>query len=437
MASPRAASEKLIALESALLASSFKNPQFPLSIARSEGRRVWDEDGNDYLDFTGAAAVALAGYHDPRLDRSLAEAISTHWFHVSPLAASKPVLALAQDLSSLLSMPFESRVWFGVTGSEAMDFLFRAIPLASGRQRAIVFVGGFAGTTTGSSMISGFPTHARARNSPYVTKAPFPNGYRCPLGSSSDLESAKLCLDFLEDHLLTYVSPADETGAIFVEAVQADNGALRPHDHFLQRLRDICDRHGIWLVLDEVKVGLGRTGRMFAYEHADIEPDAVVLGKALGGGLPLSAVVGRSEMLDLDTMINSTMGGHPAACAVSSTLLSIIAEDSLVERATTAGIRLLDRLKGLEMSHSVVGDCRGLGLEIGIELVTDHNDRTPAPDLARRVVRAAFHRGLIVTTSGVSGNVLELSPPLNVTDEEIDEAVGILDQSITVVTTTR
>ena len=436
MASPRAASEKLIALESGLLAASFKNPQFPLSIARSEGRRVWDEDGNAYLDFTGAAAVALAGYHDPRLDRALAEAISTHWFHVSPLATSKPVLALAQELRGLLSMTFESRVWFGVTGSEAMDFLLKAIPLASGRQRAIAFVGGFAGTTTGSSMISGFPTHALGMNSPFVTKAPFPNGYRCPMGSSSDLESARLCLEFLEDHLLTAVCPAEETGAIFVEAVQADNGAVRPHDYFLQGLRELCDRYGIWLVLDEVKVGLGRTGRMFAYEHASIQPDAVVLGKALGGGLPLSAVVGRSEMLDLNTMINSTMGGHPAACAASATLLSIIAEDSLVDRAATAGTRLLDRLKELEATHPVVGDCRGLGLEIGIELVIDHNDKTPAPHIARRVVEAAFEAGLIVTTAGVFGNVLELSPPLNVTGDEIDEAVGLLDQSIALATAT-
>ena len=435
MASPRAASEKLIALESGLLAASFKNPQFPLCIARSEGRRLWDEDGNEYLDFTGAAAVALTGYHDPRLDRSLAEAISTHWFHVSPLATSKPVVALAHELRGLLSMPFDSRVWFGVTGSEAMDFLLKAIPLASGRQRAIAFIGGFAGTTTGSSMISGFPAHASGMNSPFVTKAPFPNGYRCPMGSSSDLDSAKLCLEFLEDLLLTTVSPAEETGAIFVEAVQADNGAVQPHDYFLQGLRDLCDRYGIWLVVDEVKVGLGRTGRMFAYEHANIEPDAVVLGKALGGGLPLSAVVGRSEMLDIDTMINSTMGGHPAACATSATLLSIIAEDSLVERAATAGTRLLDGLKELEATHSVVGDCRGLGLEIGVELVVDHDDRTPAPHIARRVVEAAFEAGLIVTTAGVFGNVLELSPPLNVTDEEIDEAVGLLDQSIALATT--
>ena len=436
MASSRAASEELIALESGLLAASFKNPQFPLSIARSEGRRVWDEDGNDYLDFTGAAAVALTGYHEPRLDRSLAEAISTHWFHVSPLATSKPVLALAQDLRGLLSLPFESRVWFGLSGSEAMDFLFKAIPLASGRQRAIAFIGGFAGTTTGSSMISGFPTHARAMNSPFVTKAPFPNGYRCPMGSSSDFESAQLCLNFLEDHLLTSVSPAEETGAIFVEAVQADNGAVRAHDYFLQGIRELCDRYGIWLVLDEVKVGLGRTGRMFAYEHANIEPDAVVLGKALGGGLPLSAVVGRSEILDLNMMINSTMGGHPAACATSSALLSIIAADSLVDRAATAGTRLLHSLKELEATHSVVGDCRGLGLEIGVELVIDHNDKTPAPDIARSVVKAAFEAGLIVTTAGVFGNVLELSPPLNVTGDEIEEAVGILDQSIAVATTT-
>ena len=436
MESPRAASEKLIALESGLLAASFKNPQFPLSIARSEGRRVWDEDGNEYLDFTGAAAVALTGYHEPRLDRSLAEAISTHWFHVSPLATSKPVVALARELRGLLSMPFESRVWFGVSGSEAMDYLFKAIPLASGRSRAIAFIGGFAGTTTGSSMISGFPTHARGMNSTFVTKAPFPNGYRCPMGSSSDLESAQLCLEFLEDHLLTSLSPADETGAIFVEAVQSDNGAVRAHDYFLQGLRALCDRYGIWLVLDEVKVGLGRTGRMFAYEHANIEPDAVVLGKALGGGLPLSAVVGRSEILDLDMMINSTMGGHPAACAASSTLLSIIAEDSLVDRAAIAGTRLLASLKELEATHSVVGDCRGLGLEIGIELIADHNDKTPAPDIARRVVRAAFEAGLIVTTAGVFGNVLELSPPLNVTEEEIDQAVDILDQSIALATIT-
>jgi 4-aminobutyrate aminotransferase len=263
-----------------------------------------------------------------------------------------------------------------------------------------------------------------------VVKIPYPDPYRPPFPEHPDLSLTDQCLGYLENVLFTTICPPDDVAAVFVEGIQADSGDVVPPDDFLPKLRVLCDRHGIYLVMDEVKVGLGRTGRMFSFEHANIEPDFVLLGKSLGAGLPLSAIIGPSEVLDVGAgLALYTISGNATSCAAALAGLDVLEREGLVERAETVGRYLLDRLQSL-LRHQCVGDVRGRGMILGVDLVRDRASKAPDQALAARVVYRAWELGLIVFYAGTFGNVLEITPPLILTESEVDEGVGILDQAI-------
>jgi 4-aminobutyrate aminotransferase len=215
-----------------------------------------------------------------------------------------------------------------------------------------------------------------------------------------------------------------------MEAVQSDGGEVVPPANVIPALRELCDRHGIWLVFDEVKTGLGRTGRMFAFEHSGVVPDAVTFGKPLGGGLPLSAVVGRAELLDVPTFSLFTLGGSPVPCAAALATLDVIEDEGLVENAARMGERLLDGLCSLQAHSRLIGDVRGRGLIAGVELVADRASREPAPLDTHRLVYRCFELGLLTIYAGLAGNVVELTPPLTITADEIDEGLAIIERAL-------
>jgi 4-aminobutyrate aminotransferase len=262
---------------------------------------------------------------------------------------------------------------------------------------------------------------------PGVTHVPYPNVYR-PLFVGPD--QGKAVLDYIENVLFQCNVPASEVAAILVEPLQGEGGYLVPPDGFLQGLRELCDRHGIWLLLDEVKAGLGRSGRMWAFEHAGIVADAVSVAKPLGGGLPLSAVVGRRELLEVDLYNLYTLGGTPAPCAAGIATLDVIAKEGLIENAAHVGEYLRAGLRELQKAHDCIGDVRGLGLMTGFELVVDRRSKAPAARLAAGLVYRCFELGLVVIYTGLLANVIEMTPPLTLTEKDVDEALGILDQSL-------
>ncbi|HWT97533.1 MAG TPA: aspartate aminotransferase family protein, partial [Terriglobales bacterium] len=309
------------------------------------------------------------------------------------------------------------------------DCLSRLLPKATGRRRLISFIGAYHGQTTGSALLSGHQTQADVIGLGNVTKLPYPDPYRCAHGPCSRDGCSLKCLEQIKYALQT-TSPAGDTAAIVLEAMQSDAGDIVPPANFLPALRKLCDEHGIWLVFDEVKTGLGRTGEWFAFQHAGIVPDAISLGKPLGGGLPLSAVVGRAELLDVSTYNLFTLGGSPAPCAAGLAVIQVVEEQKLRENATAMGRLLLDGLQALAEAHQLIGDVRGLGLIIGIELVRDRETREPAAREAARLAYRCFELGLIVIYCGIYGNVIELTPPLTITEADVDEALSVLDQAL-------
>ena len=420
----------MLAREDAALADVLKIRFYPFVAAAAEGVRMWDLDGKEYLDLTGSAGVAQTGYGHPRVTDAIVSGLRRHPTGMLCCHASEAAVDLAERLCGIVPGDFPKKAWFGTTGSDANDCVARLLPMATGRRRLITFVGGYHGTTTGSAGLSGHQTQAAVIGGGNVTKVPFPDPYRCAFGPCDRDGCSLRCLEHLERYALGATSPAEDTAAVLMEAIQSDGGEVVPPANVIPALRDLCDRHGIWLVFDEVKTGLGRTGRMFAFEHAGVVPDAVTLGKPLGGGLPLSAVVGRRELLDVPTYSLFTLGGSPVPCAASMATLDVIRDEGLVENADRMGARLLDGLRAIQGRSRLIGDVRGRGLIVGIELVVDRATREPAPVDAHRVVYRCFELGLLTLYAGLMGNVIELTPPLTINSGEIDEALSIFERAL-------
>jgi 4-aminobutyrate aminotransferase len=282
----------------------------------------------------------------------------------------------------------------------------------------------------GSLALSGHTAQARFISGANIVKVPYPNPYRPPFGETEDLTGQ--IIDYIENEVFATICPPDSTAGMIVEAIQSDGGVIVPPDDFLPELRKLCDRHGIYLIVDEVKVGLGRTGKWFAFEHSGIEADAVSLGKPLGGGIPISAVIARKEILDCGHALHLfTASGNPISTKAALTNLSIIEEEKLMENAAAKGDYFKSRLFDLQQKHEIIGDVRGKGLALGIELVEDRVTKKPAAEKTAAVCYRAYELGLLVFYVGIHGNVIELTPPLVISHEEIDRAIAILDQALT------
>jgi 4-aminobutyrate aminotransferase len=426
-----ARSQELVERERAAIGDVMKIRFYPFIPAAARGTRITDVDGNEYLDFIASAAVVQAGYGHPRIREAIVgqlDRLSTTMHCCYPSAVA---VELAERLCRLVPGDHPKKAWFGATGSDANDCVSRLAPLATGRRRIISYVGSYHGQTTGSALLSGHQTQASVIGLGNVTKVPYPDPYRCLWGPCSRDGCSLKCLEHVERYALETISPAEDTAAIIIEAVQSDGGEIVPPANYLPALRELCDRHGIWLVFDEVKVGLGRTGRMFGFEHSGVVPDAVTLGKPLGGGLPLSAVVGRRELLDASTYDLFTLGGSPVPCAAALATLDVLADEHLVENAAERGRQLVAGLEELARRHRLIGDVRGRGLIVGVELVSDRATRAPAAKDAHRLAYRCFELGLIVIYAGIHGNVIEMTPPLTIAEREIDEALSLFERALT------
>jgi 4-aminobutyrate aminotransferase len=412
------------------IADALKIRYTSLDVARGEGPWLIDAAGRRYLDFGASWALAGLGYSDRRVQDAVARQMEQATFISLISAINQPALDLAETLISLVPGDFSKKVWFGLAGSDASEAAQRLLLRATGKRRIVSFIGGWHGTTEAAMGLSAHPSLVDATGGGHVTKIPYPNPYRNPFGGSAE-HLTDQCLNFLENYLFETICPPEQVAAVYVEAVQADSGDVVPPPDFLPKLRALCDRHGTLLVLDEIKVGLGRTGRMFGYEHGGIEADLVLLGKSLGGGLPLSAIVGREEILDAGTGIALfTAVGNATCCAAGLAVVNAVQEDGLVERCAENGRYLKDALQQALGGYDIVGDVRGLGMILGVELVNDKASKTPNQRAAAKIVYRAWELGLILYYAGNWGNVLEITPPLILTRKEMDQGVAILAQAV-------
>lgn len=420
--------QRIKALDDRYLADPLKVRFFPFALAAAEGNRLVDVEGRTYLDFTAGWAVANLGYGNQRVRDAIVEQFDRTSFGTLTAWMNEPAARLAQRLVEAMPGDFPKKAWFGLHGSDANDCLAKLVPLATGRKRIVSFIGGYHGQTAGSAALSGHTAQARSGGGGNVVKIPYPDPYRPLFG---DREPGQAVLDYLEHYVMRTICPPDDTAAVIVEPMQSDGGDILPPDGFLEGLQALCRRHGILLLVDEVKIGCGRSGRLFAFQHYGLEPDAVSLGKSLGGGMPISAVVGRRELLDQGAATNMyTMAGNPVSCAAALASLDEIEERQLAPRAARIGRLLLDRLRALQADHPLVGDVRGLGLMLGVENVRDRHTKEPADLESAKIVYRAYELGLMVFYGGIYSNVLEITPPLTLTEAEVEEGVAILDAAI-------
>ena len=419
----------IIERDTQFVADAIKIRYTPFVLAGGAGSRLFDAEGNSFLDFSSLWSLANLGYSDRTVRQAIKDQIDRTQCSVLASAINEPGSLLAERLAGMMTRQ-PKKVWFGLSGSDASEAAQRLLLKATGKRRVISFIGSWHGTTDATMALSGFAGFSDHFGGSNIVKIPYPDPYRRPFLPHPDQSLTEQCLSYLEDVLFATICPPDDVAAIFVEGIQADSGDIVPPDDFLPQLRSLCDRYGIYLVIDEVKIGLGRTGKMFSYEHAGIEPDIVLLGKALGAGLPLSAIIGPPEVLDVGTgLALYTISGNATSCAAALAGLDVVERDNLVDQAGRVGRYLLNRLETL-IRHSQVGDVRGRGMICGVDLVTDRESKRPDSALAARVVYRAWQLGLIVFYAGTYSNVLEITPPLILTEAEVDEGVAILDQAI-------
>ena len=322
------------------------------------------------------------------------------------------------------------RVSFCNSGAEAVEGAFKLARWATGRQKIVAFYGSFHGRTMGALSLTARKAVQRAGFGPLipgVVHAPYPNCYRCPYGKEPD-SCAVECVQFIENTLLKTVSPAEETAAIVVEPVQGEGGYIVPPRKFLDELARVAKQNGILLIFDEVQSGMGRTGRMWAAEHFDAVPDIFAVAKGIASGMPLGATVARADLMTWPPGAHaSTFGGNPVCCAAALATIALL-EEELVENAARMGAYLMDRLRDWPARFPVVGDVRGLGLMIGIELVRDQRTKEKAPELRDRVLDLAFQAGLLVL--GAGDNTIRLSPPLVISRDQCDFAIETLEKCL-------
>ena len=419
--------------EGHLFGKTFRVRISPLVMVRAKGTNVWDVDGIKYLDFSAGGSVTNTGYCHPEVVRASQEEVARLTHGLSPLFPNPPMLELAQKLVKITPGRFDKRVWFGASGSDAAETVYNFLPAAAKRRRIITFFGSHHGMTVGAHFLSGHPVSSGYLQSPTVVKVPYPYCYRCPFRTDSNEDSAccNKSVEFIEKDVFPNVCPPDDVAAILVEPIEGFAGEVVPPDDFLPQLRELCDKHGIFLVADEVKTGMGRTGKMFAVEHNRVVPDVMILGKPLASGLPFSAVVGERSIMDVENIAHLvSAAGHPVSCAAGVATIDVIQKERLVENSAKMGKRMKERLTEMMDAHPIIGDVRGRGLFVGVELVKDRRSKTPAAKEASKAVFRAWQLGLIFIADGTFGSNIEISPSLAISRDELDSGLEIFERAI-------
>jgi 4-aminobutyrate aminotransferase len=401
---------------------------YPFVMSHGKGVEVWDVDGNRFLDFAAGIAVCSTGHSHPVVVQAIKDA-ADQFLHISSDYWHERQTALAERINAINPMREPVMSFFCQSGTEAVEGALKLARYVTGRPRFLAFIGGFHGRSMGSLAFTSskytqqkgfFPTM------PGVTHVPYPNTYR-PLFAGDD--QGRAVLSYIENVLFRSNVPAQEVAAILIEPIQGEGGYLVPPDGFLKGLRELCDRHEILLIFDEVQSGIGRTGKMFASQHFDVAPDIMTLAKGLGSGLPIGTVVAKKKLMEKwqRGAHGNTYGGNPLCCAAALATLDLV-EKEYMANAAEVGTYFINHLRELQNRFSCIGHVRGKGLMLGVELVEDRASKTPASKLTEAVIHRAFHNGLLLLSCGQS--TIRFMPPLMITKAHVDEALTILAASL-------
>lgn len=425
---PRA--KAVIERDAAVVSPSYTR-SYPFVMASGQGCAVEDVDGNVFLDCAAGIAVNSTGHSHPAVVKAIVEQ-SQKFLHMSGTDFYyEPQVRLAETMNQIAPMRGPTRAFFSNSGTEAIEAALKLARYQTKRYGIIGFLGSFHGRTMGSLAVTSSKAIQRRGFGPPmggVYHAPYPNLYRRPAGQSEDA-LVDAAIEYIEEQILVHLISPDEVAAVLVEAIQGEGGYVVPPAAFLPRLRELTRKHGMLLIVDEVQSGMGRTGKMFAIEHFGVEPDVVTVAKGVASGLPLGVTVARAELMAWTPGAHaSTFGGNPVACAAALATIELL-QTSLIKNAADVGEYMIGRLREVLDKQPLVGDIRGKGLMIGIELVRDRETKERAPKERDRLVDECFTRGLLVLGAGRS--TLRLSPPLVLTRDEADVAVQIIDESLT------
>ena len=398
----------------------------PVVIDHGEGATLTDVDGNTFIDFTGGVGCLNVGHANPQVIEAVQEQAARFMHTDFTIVPYETYVTLAERLVALTPISGPAKAAFFNAGTEAVENAIKFARAYTKRPAVIAFEGGFHGRTLLSLTLTSKTHPYKAGFGPFA-----PEVYRLPFAQDYRGPSAREALDALERALVTTVA-AETVAAIVIEPVQGEGGFVVAPQEFLTGVRRVCDEHGIVMVVDEVQTGFGRTGKMFAIEHYGVEPDLVLIAKSIAGGLPLSAVVGKAQIMDSvgDSGIGGTYVGNPVAQAAALAVLDVFEEEGLVERAGTIGDAIRTRMQAWQERWPSVGDVRGLGAMLAIELVADRTTKKPAPELASRVVEAAAERGLLLLKSGIYSNCIRVLVPLVISNAELDEALDVWEQAL-------
>ena len=431
---PGVKANNLIQLDKTYVSPSYTRV-YPLVVKKAKGLWIHDVDDNVFLDFTAGIAVNATGHCHPKIVAAIKKQ-ADRLLHMSGTDFYyTPQIALAQKLASLVPGNTVHKVYFGNSGAEAVEAAFKLARWHTQRELNIAFYGAFHGRTMGALSLTASKTIQKKHYNPFVpgiTHIPYAYCYRCAYNMCYP-ECDIYCARWVEDTLFRTTMPPEEVAAIFVEPIQGEGGYIVPPPEFHKKLYQIAQKYGILYVADEVQSGMGRTGRMFAMEHFGVQPEIMALAKGIASGLPLGAMVARADIMNWEAGSHaSTFGGNPISCEAALATIALV-EDELMTNAELQGNRLKTGLHRLQNDFECMGDIRGIGLMVAVELVKDRESKAPDVDLRNRIIHIGFHKGLLLL--GCGENSIRFSPALSVTANEIDLCLTIFEEVVREATT--
>ncbi|MGC5328908.1 4-aminobutyrate--2-oxoglutarate transaminase [Brevibacillus sp. SYSU BS000544] len=404
----------------------------PIYVQEAKGAIVTDVDGNQYIDFAGGIGIQNVGHCHPKIveaaQQQIAQSIHT-CFHVFPYES---YIELAEKLNKKTPGAFEKKTMFVNSGAEAVENAVKIARHATGRKAILSFQRGYHGRTLMTMSLTSKVKPYKYGFGPFasdVYKLPYPYYYRDQAGRSEEEIDSEV-LARIEEMFLNEVAPED-VAAIIMEPVQGEGGFIVPSPKFVQSIREICNQYGIIFIADEIQTGYARTGKLFAMEHFGVAADLMVSSKSIAAGLPLSSVTGKAELMDGPAagQLGGTFAGSPVSCAAGLAVLEVIEAEKLVERAQVIGQRMLTRFREMQQKHPVIGDVRGLGAMVAMELVSDRKTKQPAKEAVAEVIKRCWQNGLVGLSAGTYSNVLRFLPPLVITDDQLERGLDILESS--------
>lgn len=406
-----------------VICSATRVPYYPLVVKRGRGSIVEDMDGNEYIDLLASAAALNTGHAHPKVVSAIVKQANEFIHYTSVYMYHESLVKLAKELIKLTPGNFKKKVAFGLSGSDANDGMIKLARAYTGRSKVISFIQAYHGSTYGALTLSALSLNMRKKIGPLlpdIHHIPYPDCYRCIFGKNKNNCNLE-CLNCLKNAFNHYI-PVEEVAAIVMEPIAGDAGLVVPPRKYMKELYKICKENGILFVSEEVQQGFGRTGKWFGIEHFDIEPDMMILGKAIASGMPLSAIVAREEIMEsLEAPAHMfTTSANPLACEAAIATIEVIKEEGLVENSMILGKYVKNRLNKMKNKYPIIGDVRGLGLSIGVDLVVDSATKQKAKDAAAKICYRCWEKGLILAF--FSGSVLRIQPPLIITKDEMNEA---------------